>query len=430
MVKQMTAAFLIFAALGGSAHAAPRTWPVARGSFIQDYLVQNWSEAKWRREFHYMREVGMDIIVFGCTADSKKKVTYYPTRIPGYRQAEGHKDTVGKCLAAAKASGMKVMLGLNFAGEDWFRKGATDPEWLYGQMRQGNQIADELYQRYHARYPKTLWGWYWVWEADNLNFKTPEKRDVLARALEMNVSHLHRLDKRMPVMLCPFMNAAVGPPDEYAETWKYVFAHCSLGKGDIFCPQDSCGAGGINVGIVGKWFAELKKAVDTKPGLALWSDAETFTQSDWSATTLDKFTAQLKAIQPYVTEYVTFAYSHYYSPLAVDAGFQKTLKQYVETGRVEAVPPTEPTNVRAISGPAGVRLSWSGGKDNVGVCGYRLFRDGKFIKRTQQSRIYEQVKAPVDRYLDKDEAGVPHVYEVQTYDFAGNVSKKVKAEAK
>lgn len=422
---------LLLASLCCNVWAGKTAWPVARGSFIQEYLVRDWSDADWRREFHSMQDVGMDIIVFGCTADSKKKTAFYPTRVPGYRQAEGYHDAVGKCLAAAKATGMKVVVGLNFAGQDWFRKGATDPEWLYDQMRQGNAIADDLYKQYHAKYPATLWGWYWVWEADNLNFRTSERADVLAHALDLSVSHLHALAPHMPVMLCPFMNAACGPPEEYAATWKHILAKCSLGRGDIFAPQDSCGAGGLNVQIVGRWFAALKTAVDTKPGLRLWSDTETFNQADWTAAELNRFVSQLKAIQPSVSGYVTFAYCHYYSPQIVDPGFQTTLKQYVRTGHLDSTPPTEPSNLTADRGSAGVSLSWSGGKDNIGVCGYYVYRDGERVKRTQRPRKYEHEKSQIDRYLDVGPAAAgAHVYAVQTYDFAGNVSGKVTVNVK
>ncbi|HEY3265578.1 MAG TPA: DUF4434 domain-containing protein [Armatimonadota bacterium] len=407
------------------AAARTRTWPVPRGSFIQDYLVGDWSEAKWRQEFRYMKAVGMDIIVFGCTADSQKMVTYYPTSVPGFRQSTNHRDTVGKCLAAAKAEGMKVMLGLNFSGMEWFRKGASDPQWLYAQMNQGNLIASDLYRRYHARYPNTFWGWYWVWEADNLNFKQPERADVLAKALDITVRHLKSLNPRMPVMICPFMNAACGPAEEYRDTWTRIFARCSFGKGDIFAPQDSCGAGGINVGIVGHWFAELKKAVDTKPGLLFWSDSECFTQADWTATTLDRYNAQLKAIQPYVSGYISFAYCHYYSPHVMNAGFQKTLEGYVRTGRLESIPPTLPPSLKGVRAADGVRLSWGKSTDNVGVCGYTVYRDGVRLGRTQIARVYEHKWPPVDRYLDKAAVpGKPARYEVQAYDFAGNAGPK------
>jgi hypothetical protein len=322
---------------------------------------------------------------------------------------------------------MKVILGLNFAGEEWFRKGGTDPEWLYGQMRQGNSIADDLYRQYHAKYKGTLWGWYWVWEVDNYNFQTKERDDVLAHALDINVKHLHALDPRLHIMLCPFMNAACGPPEVYAKMWQYVFARCSLGKGDLFAPQDSCGAGGLNIKIVGKWFAALKGAVDTKPGLQLWSDSETFTQTDWTAAELNRFIGQLKAIQPYVSGYVTFAYCHYYSPQIVNPGFQATLKEYVRTGHLDSIPPTEPRNLKAVRLANGVHLSWDEGTDNIGVCGYYVYREAERIKRTQERRKYERGTVQINRYVDSGASSAgPHVYAVQTYDFAGNVSKKVE----
>jgi hypothetical protein len=400
-------------------------WPIPKGTFIQDYLVRDWGDAKWRSEFRYMKQVGMDTLIFGSACDSRHKTTYYPTEMPGFRQARGHNDTLGKCLKAAEKEGVKVFVGLNFH-EDWWKKGATDPEWLNAQMRIGNDIADEIYKRYHAIAPNALYGWYWIWEVDNLNFNTPERRAALAAALDVNAKHLHSIAPTMPVMLCPFMNYRLGTPEEYGDMWSYVFANCSLGRGDIFAPQDCVGAGGLTLDRVPAWFSALGAAVKTKPGLRFWSDTETFDQTDWTSAPLDRFIAQMKAVQPYVESCITFAYSHYYSPNNSAMGFQQTLAQYVKTGRLEQKAPAKPAGVTVGRMPGGsVRLTWKPSRDDVGVCGYSIDRDGTFIGRSQALTGTNHKVA--NTYVDKQSPDVGAVYTIRAYDFAGNKSPAATA---
>ncbi len=403
-----------------NAKSAPARNPVAVGTFIQQYLVKDWTDAQWMAEYRAMMEVGMRYLVFGNTADGKDRVTWYPTTLEGWRLAEGYTDPLDACLRNAEKAGIRVFIGLNFH-EDWWRKAASDPEWLYAQMREGNAVASEIHRKYYAKYPKAFAGWYWVWEVDNMSYQKPEQRTTLAKALDINVRHLKTLKPALPVMLCPFMNYRLGTPDQYRETWEYVFANTALGKGDIFAPQDCVGAGGLTIDRVDAWFAALRKAVDTKPGLRFWVDTETFTQEDWTSATLDRFVRQMQLVQPHVEACITFAYSHYYSPNKVDPGWQKTYLGYVKSGKLEAQKPTDPGDVRVQRLPDGsVKVQWEPSTDNIGVCGYYVFRDGELASRQQQD--------PKTVFAEQKVAGdTMPVYEVQAYDFAGNTSARVAA---
>jgi hypothetical protein len=393
---------------------------VFTGTFIQWYLTKDWNEAKWQSEVAYLKAAGLKYIVLSPAVDSKSREAFYPTRVPGIKQAAGYRDIIDLCLRTASNAGLKVFLGMN-ANEDWWRKEATDPAWLLAQMDLGNTIADDLYSRYHAKYPRTFIGWYWDWEVDNLNFNTPARRQTLASALDRNVSHLHHISPGMPVMLCPFMNSALGKPETYAEMWRDVFAHCALTKGDIFCPQDCVGAGGLKLAQVADWFRALKTAVDTKPGLRFWSDTETFIENDWTAAPLNRELEQLQAVAPYVEQSITFAYSHYYSPNVKPDGFQRTYLDYLKTGQLESVPPSQPqelTGARATGNS--IKLEWRRSTDNIGVCGYYIRRNGKLISRLQ--RNLGEAETERVSFTDKKVPEDPCIYTVEAYDFAGNES--------
>jgi hypothetical protein len=419
---------LLFSLLGGlpTRAAVPllaNSHPIARGTFIQEYLARDWTDEQWLAEFRYLREVGMEYLVFGSTADSKARVTYYPTQIPGYHLATGYADTLDACLRNAQKAGFKVFLGLNFH-DAWWQKSANDPEWLQAQMADGNAIAKELWQRYGSKYPRSLYGWYWVWEVDNLNFRTPAQVSTLAKAIDTNVRFLKTLTPEKPVMLCPFMNYRLGTPDQYRQVWESIFAQCALGPGDIFCPQDCVGAGGLRLEDVPAWFRALKSAVATKPGLRFWSDTETFVQEDWTSATIGRFVEQLKVVQPIVELSITFAYSHYYSPSTVGPGFHRTYREYVQTGTLETKPPTAPTDFQGERRtPSGYRLRWHRATDNQGIAGYYIYRNGTLISRLQIGKS----KTPDEREIldfvdDKPGDALTLHYTIQAYDFAGNVS--------
>ena len=80
----------------------------------------------------------------------------------------------------------------------------------------------------------------------------------------------------------------------------------------------------------------------------------------------------------------------------------------------DTTPPTVPANLTgtAVSGSK-VNLSWTASTDNVGVAGYKVYRDGAFL-----------AAAAATTYSDTTvQAGTTHTYTVYAYDAAGNISQ-------
>jgi len=411
-----------------SSLAASAAHPVPVGTFIQWYLCKDWSDAKWQTEFDNLKKAGMSYLVFAPVLDSKTREVFYPSSITGTKQLPPDRDLVENILRNAKKNKFRVFLGLNFH-DDWWNANMDDMKWLRPQMEEGNAVAKELYARYKKRYPQTFFGWYWVWEADNYRFSSEKSIKSLAEAIEINVSYVKKLDPSMPVMLCPFMNGLIGKPETYAKTWEYVFAHTSLGKGDIFCPQDCCGAGGLSLANLALWFKELRKAVNTKPGLKFWSDAETFDQRYWSSAPLDRFVKQLELVQPYVESCLTFAYSHYYSPNAVNPAWQKAYLTYVKTGKLPVGKVGVPKDVRAKRIEDGnVHIEVLGSTGVNGDLGYEIMRDGKVIGIIQIPSI-ARAKESKETFVDKtNTASNAPSYQIRAFDAAGNQSDWVPIE--
>lgn len=388
------------------------TVPKADGTFIQADMVKNWDEDKWMKEFRYLGEAQMHYLVLA----SPEKLA---------------RGVVEKCLKTAQKSGFRVFLGIHY-DDDWWKKGSKDKAWLLEQMRIGCRIADSRYEKYHDIYPDSFYGWYFAYEVDNVKFNSRKKFAILADALNMLLKHLREKGHRLPVMLSPFMKSAWGRARDYAENWAWLFSATELGEGDIFCPQDSVGAGGLMVDELDRWFGQLRKAVDTKPGLLFWANTENFDHRFWNSAPLNRFLKQMEIASRHVDNIITFSYSHYYSPNNINARLHETYLAYLKTGKLPDVEPQPPARLNVTNkGLSWRRITWEDTENPEGVFGYELFRNGRKIFSTWEQRRYGG--KPYGRANSFDDRSILRwrpwgtVYEVRSVDFAGNASKKIKA---
>ncbi len=388
------------------------------GSFVQHALSRGWSQDDWRREFGFLKDAGMRYVVVYPAIDGAAGEAYYPTREPGLSQAE---PIVANCLAAAKDAQMQAFLGLNYH-EEWFQRYASDPRWLFAQMEQGNRVADELADAFLPDFEDEIAGWYWPWEVDNLNWQGQAATDTLTRALDITASHLHAMPRPLPLLLCPFMNYRCSSPQDYAQFWEYVFANSALGEGDIFAPQDCVGGTGLELHMVQEWFAALKQAVATKPGLRFWCDTETFAPGCARAATLDRLHQQLQAVKPYVEECLSFAYSHYYSPHSNNPGFHRAYCHYAGVGSLPWAALPAPTSAHASRRPDGsVALSWAWSGPDEELCGFRVCRNDDEVAVLQVLRE-KPASRPPKGWVDAAPAAGRTTYTIEAYGFAGERS--------
>ena len=79
----------------------------------------------------------------------------------------------------------------------------------------------------------------------------------------------------------------------------------------------------------------------------------------------------------------------------------------------DTTPPTAPANLTATAiSPSQVNLSWDASTDNVGVAGYKVYRDGVFVASTSTTAYSDTAV----------QGGTTHTYTVYAYDAAGNIS--------
>lgn len=297
------------------------------GTFLQPGAFNNYDDAMWDKHIKYLLEAGIDIVIIQWAANTpslKFSYTAYPSKLAEGRKADNFscgEYVIEGCLKAAQNNGVKVFVGLNESPE-WWSQFVYNNDWNTAQAELGNEIAAELYEMYKAKYPDAFYGWYYVWEMFN-GMQGYEK--TCADMMNINLDFLTELDASMPLMLSPFVRLAGGTAKEAGEEWARFFEHTRFRNGDIYCSQDAVGAGWMEIEHLQDYFAEIKKAIDKKPGLLFWANNENFTDTDvvknvpkgkqrFLPAPIDRFIHQIELSDPFVSGHVTFAYSHYYAP--------------------------------------------------------------------------------------------------------------------
>ncbi|GHT15327.1 hypothetical protein AGMMS4956_15040 [Bacteroidia bacterium] len=388
-----------------------------KGTFVQTWLCASWNNTQWDTEFAALKEAGMEYLIIAPMLqvdENGNKSALYPSAM--HPDAP---DVLEKCLQHAQKNGFKVFLGLNM-NERWWKVNYPG-YWLDEQMEIGNKVADEILARYKNRYGETLYGWYWVWEVDNLNWNTDEKRNMLANALNINLDHLSEVSPDMPLMLSPFMNYRVGVNAEgYGQLWKEVFAQAHFRPGDIFAPQDCLGAGGLTFDLLPKWFDHLKAAVETKSGLLFWSNVENFEQHSWVSATMDKYAQQIEMERPYVSGMITFAYSHYYSPLACNRMLHDAYVYYYKNGCLPEVAVPKPVSNATLTkdGQGNNVLQWTLPEAEPNLLGVRIYKNSNLIRYLQT----DKTGVCVTSFTDENSLLSDLTYQITTYNVIGKES--------
>ncbi len=364
-----------------------------RASFIQPHLFTQWDDSQWQKEFTYLKEAGMDMLIFMHTVLSSEqgRISFYPSQLEGVKGSEN--DLMENCLRNARLAGFKVIIGLNF-DDCWWKPETWSKEWLTEQMELGNRVAAELIERYKSRYPDTMYGWYWVWEIIDSYCKDPLIRNQLVSALNINLDFLHTQTPDMPILLSPFMNSTQSTKESCAEVWQYILSHGHFKDGDIFAPQDCVGSGFLKEEEAPQWFEALSRVIPATPKIQFWGNVELFDQRFWTTATPARLKRQIDALRPYVSNFISFAYSHYYSPRSKKTIIHRAYVHYMKTGTLPDVPIPPAVNSLRREIDAGKQyLTWKAPVDKSAIMGYRVYRDGVLIDDVQPKHEEEYYRS-------------------------------------
>lgn len=428
-----------------------KSYPMLEGTFLAESVFRNWTDDEWEKEFTAYKEIGFKYLVMTANVVRRKDgscAVCYPTQIPGFKESYDGRDLIGTLLRYAQKFGFKVFVGLNFDDKWWEYFWDTDftianRSWLYDQMKLGNQIADELYELYYEPYADAFYGWYWIWEFWNSTAMTLQAKgrlqniQIFADCLNISLEHFTKLNPAMPMMLSPYANLKLqtSRQDLYS-MWKDILSAANFRDGDILCPQDSVGAGGVTFDQIEDYYAAFRQAADTKPGLRVWANNENFEQSDWSSSCLERFVKQLELSGPYVERHLTYSYTCYYSPVNANPGYHAAYKRYFETGKLPFAIPESPVSVKAEADGENIVIRWDFKGNKNEIAGFDIYRDSVFIGSTRWKRydgkeIVDDLECRfTDNQVSQAKGNAAAEYAVAAVDFVGNNSVRAKCRCK
>lgn len=311
-----------------------KDYPTVTGTFVQLWAFSSYTVQQWETHFNHLKDVGIDTVIVQWTATTpygQFKDCYYGTDLAAGNAASDYvcySSCIYRMFEAAKYTGTKIFLGLNISDE-WWNYSTLDTSWGVTQATLGVNIARELYDKYYSEYSESFAGWYWSWEL--YNQMGGDLAVTAAQFINLYMEGLTAIDPSLPLMLSPFITNQVSAGITEA-TWKKFFENASFREGDIFCCQDSVGAGHILLEQTDEYFAAMAKAVATEKGLVFWANNESF-NSDYTPADLSRFISQMEITDKYVSGHITFAYSHYYHPDKYPS-YHQQYKDYYEDGKL------------------------------------------------------------------------------------------------
>ena len=396
----------------------PQEYPTLCGSFMQPGTFKHYNDKQMEDHLQTMYEAGIDILILQwsfTTQGDKVTSAYFDTTFPGTFDKSGKK-LLETILKAAEKTGVKVFVGLN-ENEEWWQKGVSDKNWLTTQAELGVEGAKQIYDTYKESYPNALYGWYFVLEFYNMQADAATV-DNAAYVLSQYRNGLAELDGDMPMMLSPFLSSYGAGPEDTGKLWADVFAKADFRDGDIFCCQDSVGAGHITMAELEPYYAAIKAAVDTKEGLHFWANNEDFTQSNWTTAPFDRFMEQLRITDPYVEAHVTFAYSHYQHPDVGRTGHHLAYKTYFETGEIPGCTLPAPTvDYTVEQDGAEVIITGSVSNTDGNALGFLLVKDGEELTFIDLTTDYGKAELTFSYTDYNTEGDGKTAYEVYAVDY-------------
>ena len=379
----------------GNETITPKDYPTLCGNFMQPGAFKSYTPAKMKSHLQTMKDVGIDILILQWAFENvgdKVTTSYFESSFDASNKADSF-DESGKMLLdtilqAAQEVGVKVFVGLNL-NDEWWQKGVYDKAWLGQQAELGIKGARQIYDTYKQKYPDAFYGWYFVFEFYNLK-ANETMRNNAAYLLNGFRDELTEIDDTMPMMLSPFISSAGAGPEETGDMWADVFAKTNFLDGDIFCCQDSVGAGHITIDKLDDYYREIKRAVDSKEGLHFWANNEDFTQSSWTTAPLDRFVEQMNISSKYVEAHITFAYSHYQHPDVGKMGHHLAYKYYYENGKLPAEVTFGKPEVNFETVNSGITVTIEGSIANAdkSVKGFLITKNGAELKMIDLTAEY------------------------------------------
>jgi len=282
-----------------------------------DIPHQNWGEQEWDKDFAFMKEAGIEMVVLiRC---GYKRWQTYPSQVLTEKEHcfAPSVDLVELFLRLSDKHGLKFYFGLYDSGRYW-----TDSKfWTNGNYEREVEINKRVIEEVWAKYGhyQSFQGWYLSQECSRNNGQIVEMFSILGR-------YCKSVSNGLPVLISPYIEGkkcvsqyvAVTEResgisvDEHRREWDGIFEGIK-GAVDIVAFQD----GHVDYDELADFLAINKDLCD-KYGLECWTNSETFDRDmpiKFLPIKWDKLKLKLEiAASVGIENAITFEFSHFMSP--------------------------------------------------------------------------------------------------------------------
>lgn len=428
------------------------------GTFLLPYTYIDWNDKEWNEEIASWKTLGIEYIIMGDTVEKSNGTwtSYYPSTIT----TNMHYDALEILFKKCSEAGLKVFIGMGM-DSNWWNLNLSleaDGQEFVSYCNEINPFIEEMYNKYYSRYSNTFYGFYFVPEMANPDYFDNESARTIAvnsmsQGLNLVVNKVNTLNGNLKIIISPYINLreestwTTKSADNVEAFWTDLLTVTNFRQGDILCPQDSVGSGGMTLENLLKFTIAYKRAViNSNKGMKLWSNTELYESPisdayngkpdgiDYTGTaTVERIINQINEVARCNERIVVFTYSNYLSKKNVVNGFLDTYTAYLNTGKLDSEKPKGPTMFKTdtinIGGNQYLQVSFSGMYDNYGISRINVYKNGSFYTYRVSTRTDENKEnyalAPHSFFdknfnLSNDSA----TYEIEVVDCAGNISNK------
>jgi len=337
----------------GEPEPAESASPIS-GSFIQSWLVKNWSLDDWRRELSAMQEAGFSQVIIQSVVDldaghvtdpgtmqahtSRVAHAIFPSSIPGWESVSSN--SLGYALQAAQEYDMQVMIGLVKDASWWhfgwnLRDTNNWRNWAQVNAELNSKVISEIWDLYGEQFGDVISGFYYVNEIWNFPLFNAEIANILGSNIRDIRTALSSVSRTHPLAVSPFFNTTTSTTTagQAQQQLNHILSYAQLSPMDILMPQDSVGPNSVNQ----NWPATLVPWMNAYANVArnnnlrFWINHENFT-SDLEPSSVPRLQRQLSLTQNFRPEArVMFSWNHYWNPAhnGGEPNFNNNFRQWV-----------------------------------------------------------------------------------------------------
>lgn len=241
------------------------------GTFIQlNRAAASKTVEEWSADLDRMKAAGLDSLIVQWSAEGN--ISYFRTELPFDEQYPA----IENLFAAAQGKGFRILLGLRNDPDYWKQITARDRvlrDYFLARVGQNEAVQKALLKTFGAS--PDFAGYYIPDEVDDLNWRTPARREAMKTYLSLLAERLRANDPDRPSAVSAFFRGRTAP-DILANLLADLFS--TEQHVDALLIQDGVGVGDPPINYVPLYYKVLRERwSDNAP--QLWGIVEAFEQT-------------------------------------------------------------------------------------------------------------------------------------------------------